>query len=158
MLRLAVFAVCAATAQAAMSWKLCDDKASGVRVDSVSLVPYPAVRGQPLNMEITGTPEVPQQLSGGQLEISVIRAGHTLYKNAVDLCAGAASCTVSDDKVSVSYALTLPHITPVGAYEVALTAESGAPKLPGGNHTRFFCVNVDLAVIAPTKAAPLLFV
>ena len=174
MLRLIlILGACAASAHAATTWKLCDEALTdAVRVEDVQLSPFPAVRGQPLQMSIRGTmaDAPPEELNGGQLEISVLRSGHNLYKNSVDLCSGAASCSISSDsEVTIGYTLTLPHITPTGSYEVKLTGEAGhgglaaevastqqgLPKPPPlSNRSRFFCVDVDLSVVAASDAAP----
>ena len=171
MLRLIlILGACAASAHAATAWKLCDEALTdAVRVEDVQLSPFPAVRGQPLQMSIRGTmaDAPPEELNGGQLEISVLRSGHNLYKNSVDLCSGAASCSSSGSEVTIGYTLTLPHITPTGSYEVKLTGEAGhgglaakaardlIPKPPPlSNRSRFFCVDVDLSVVAASDAAP----
>ena len=128
MLRLFILAMMAARAAGVGAWKLCDEALSAVRVEEATLSPTPSQRAQPLVMTIVGKAAdafEPDDLNGGQAEISVSRGGHTLYKNGVDLCSTAAStCSSSDDgEVQISYSLTLPRITPPGAYVVTLTGE-----------------------------------
>ncbi|XP_010535725.1 PREDICTED: putative phosphatidylglycerol/phosphatidylinositol transfer protein DDB_G0282179 [Tarenaya hassleriana] len=103
----------------ATSVSYCDKKGKyPVQVNGVKISPDPVLSGQPATFKILGSSS--EDISGGEVEISVSYFGIHVHTETHDLCE-ETSCPVSTGSFVLSHTQTLPSFTPPGSYTLRMT-------------------------------------
>lgn len=122
----------------AFNWKECGE--GQTHISSVSLQPDPPVAGTTANFGIKGESGI--EVDGGTLSLAVAFMGFPIWSETKDLC-DRTTCPVKKGPVELAVQEYLPPITPPGAYNVTITAQTTA-------NVQLLCLQIDFEIKPPT--------
>jgi cathepsin B len=124
-----LFLLAAFCAVAFADWKNCGSSSDALQIQNL-VVPGTLTPGQPISISFSGT--LSEQLTGGNVVISVTFLGITVFSKTYDLCKlvseGGSSCPVAAGPLSISKQETMPSGAPRGTYQgkVVVHDQSGS--------------------------------
>jgi len=98
---------------------VCPGAPTDLSVTALYVTPDPPVKGQNINMELTGT--VDEQLTtGSNFVVNVLYDNVQIFTETVDMST-ATTLPVGPGTVDLKYSVLIPSIAPAGSYVVSLT-------------------------------------
>ncbi|KAK9849124.1 hypothetical protein WJX84_009227 [Apatococcus fuscideae] len=121
----------------AVNWKECGE--GKTKISSVTLTPDPPVAGSMADFGIKGDSGI--DVSAGTLSLAVAFMGFPIWSETKDLCE-RTQCPVKKGPVELAVQEYLPPLTPPGAYNITITAQTTA-------NVQLLCLQVDFQIQPP---------